>query len=68
MVQPAFGHGQGDAGSLDLSTASDVATPQVEQVVINPCDEGEFDRIGYYVNQCRVLENLLDGAQSSAML
>ena len=51
MVQPAFGHGQGDAGSLDMSTASDVATPQVEQVVINPCDEGEFDRIACYVNQ-----------------
>lgn len=37
---PAFGHGKGDAGNLDMSTTPDPATPKVEQVVINPCDEG----------------------------
>ncbi|KAI0240405.1 Zinc finger CCCH domain-containing protein 11A [Lamellibrachia satsuma] len=36
---PAFGHGKGDAGNLDMSTTPDPATPKVEQVVINPCDE-----------------------------
>jgi len=42
VTQPAFGHGKGDAGNLDLSTASNPATPKVEQVVINPCDEGVY--------------------------